>query len=104
MRSKDRESRHRIDRQRRGDVGRQGLRKERDTTLGLASSREKLALETLIMLRDEERRRTKAAATTNPGVDLMIKKLLNVVDGEQVFAIHGDDNGVPDLRDEDLET
>ena len=103
MRSEDCERRHHIDRQRRGNVRRQGLHKERDTTLGLASRREKLALEALVVLRDEERWRTKATTTTDPRVDLMIKELLDVVDGEQVFVIHGNDNGVPDLRDEDLE-
>jgi len=103
MRSKDRERRHRIDRQRRGNVRCQGLRKERDTTLGLASCREELALETLIMLRNEKRRRPKAAATTNPSVDLMIKELLDVIDREQVFAIHGNNDSIPDLRNKNLE-
>lgn len=35
---------------------------QRDTALGLASSREELALEALIMLRDEERRRERRRA------------------------------------------
>jgi hypothetical protein len=32
----------------------------------------------------------------------MIEKLLNVIDRQKMLAIHGDDNCVPDLRDEDL--
>ena len=103
MRSKDRKGGHRINWQRWGDVCRQGLCKERNTTFGLASSREKLPLEGLVMLRDEERWRTKAAATSNACIDLVIEKLLDMVYGEKMLAIHGDDDGIPDLRDEDLE-
>jgi len=54
----------------------QGLGKERNTTLGLASSREELFHEALIMLRDEERWRTKAAVTSN---DLMIEEFLYIM-------------------------
>jgi len=43
MRREDRKGRHRIDRQRWGDVCRQRLGKEQDMTFGL-SSREKLTL------------------------------------------------------------
>jgi hypothetical protein len=32
----------------------------------------------------------------------MIKKLLNVIDGQEMLPIHGNNNCVPDLRDEDL--
>jgi hypothetical protein len=31
------------------------------------------------------------------GVDLMVKELLDVVDGEEVLAIHRNDDRVPDL-------
>ena len=53
------------------------------------------------MLRDEERQ-CKKAVVANPGVDLMIKEFLDVVDGEQVFTIHWDDDGIPYLWDKDL--
>ena len=55
--------------------------------LSLTSSREKFTLKALIMLRDEERQ-CKKAVVANPGVDLMIKEFLDVVDGERVFTIH----------------
>ena len=32
----------------------------------------------------------------------MIQQLLHVFDGQQMFSIHGDDDGVPYLRDEHL--
>jgi len=44
--------------------------------LGLTSSREELFHEALIMLRDEERWRTKAAVTSN---DLMIEEFLYIM-------------------------
>jgi hypothetical protein len=31
------------------------------------------------------------------GVDLMVKELLDVVDGEEVLAIHQNDDHIPDL-------
>jgi len=87
MRSKDCKCRHHIDQQRQGNVHHQGLHKEQDMMLSLTSSREKFTLKALIMLRDEERQCTKAVVA-NPGVDLMIKEFLDVVDGERVFTIH----------------
>jgi len=103
MRSKNSKGGHRIDWQRWRDICRQRLGKERDTTFSLASSREKLALEGLVMLRDKERWRTKAAATSNARIDLVIEKFLDMINGEKVLAIHGDDDGIPDLRDKHLE-
>lgn len=32
----------------------------------------------------------------------MVEQLLDVIDREQMFSVHGDDDGIPDLRDEDL--
>lgn len=36
------------------------------------------------------------------GLDLMVQQSLNVVDRQQVLSVHGNDDGVPDLRDQDL--
>jgi len=58
------------------DGCRQGLGKERNMMLGLASSREELFHEALIMLRDEERWCTKAAVTSN---NLMIEEFLYIM-------------------------
>jgi branched-subunit amino acid ABC-type transport system permease component len=117
MRGKNRERRHGINRKRWWNIRCQGLRKERNTTLSLASGREELGFvillvltvetllvwtfETLVVVRGEKRRRTEAATTT-AGVSLIIEELLNVVDREEMFAIHGNYDGIPDLRDEDL--
>ena len=35
-------------------------------------------------------------------IHLVIEKSLNVVDGQQMLAIHGNDDGVPNLGYEDL--
>ena len=102
MRRQHRKRRHSINRQRRRNIRRQTLGKERNAPLGLASGREELALEVLVVLGDEEGRRAQGAAAARPRVDLVIEELLDVVDREQVFAVHRDDDSVPDLRDKDL--
>ena len=102
MRRKHRKRRHGIDRQRLGHGRRERLRKERDTPLRLAPAREELALEALVALRDEERGRAQAAAAVLAGVDLVVEQPLDVVDGEQVLAVHRDNDGVPNLRYEHL--
>lgn len=56
----------------------------------------------LVLLRDEEHGSTESALAILLGRDLMVEESLDVVDREEVLAVHGDDNGVPDLRDEDL--
>jgi len=50
------------------------------------------------MLRDEERWRTKAAATSNARIDLMIEKFLDImmIYGKKLLATHGDDDSIPD--------
>lgn len=32
----------------------------------------------------------------------MVKQFLNVIDREQMFSVHRNDDGVPDLRNKDL--
>ena len=44
----------------------------------------------------KKRWRTKAAATSNARIDLMIEKFLDMIYDEKMLAIHGDD-GIPDL-------
>ena len=34
----------------------------------------------------------------------MIQEALDVVDGQQMLSVHGDDDSVPNLRDQDLKT
>ena len=101
---KHRERRHGVDRDGLRDLRRKRLREERDTTLGLASRREELARTAAATLRDEERWRTETPLASLASVDLMIQELLDVLNGEQVLAVHGDDDGVPDLGHEDLES
>ena len=102
MRRQNRERWHSINRQWLRDGRRERLRKERDTALRLAPAREELALEALVALRDEERGRAQAPAAVLPGVDLVVEQPLDVVDGEQMLAVHRNDDGVPDLRHENL--
>jgi len=104
MRSEDRKRGHSIHRERRRNVRRQRLGEERNPTLGLATRREEFALEALLALRNEEGGSTKASAATSTSIDLMIEELLDMVDREKMFAIHGDDDSVPDLGDENLKT
>ena len=102
MRRKHRKRRHGIDRQRLGHGRRERLRKERDTPLRFAPAREELALEALVALRDEERGSAQRAMAVLLNMDPMIEELLHVLDREKVLAVHGDDDGVPDLGDKDL--
>ena len=97
-----RERWHSVDRNGLRDLRRKRLREERDATLGLAPRREELARATAATLRDEERRRTETPLAGLASVHLVVKELLDVLNGEQVLAVHGDDDGVPDLRDQDL--
>jgi len=102
MRGEDCECWHGIHRKSLRERGRQGLSKERDSTLGLGARWEKTTLETLVGLGNKERGSTKAA-TTVWGVNLMVEKLLYVIDGQQVLAIHRDNDRIPDLRNKDLQ-
>ena len=97
-----RERWHSVDRNGLRDLRRKRLREERDATLGLAPRREELARATAATLRDEERRRTETPLASLASVDLVVQELLDVLNGEQVLAVHGDNDGVPDLRDQDL--
>lgn len=102
MRNKHSESRHSINRNRSRDGGGEGLSKETDSSLGFTALGEKLGLGTFLALRDKESGRSKSTLAGLIRLDLMVKKFLDVLDREKVFAVHGNDNGVPDLRDQDL--
>jgi len=73
-----REGRHSIDRQGRGYICRQRLRKEGNSSFGLAAGWEELTA--LLVLSDKEGRRAKAPATPNPGINLMVQQPLNMID------------------------
>lgn len=98
----DRKCGHSIYRKRLRNSSRERLRKEGDAALGLTARREELALETLIALRDEERRRTETAFTIVPRVNLVVQQLLHVLNRKQVLAVHGNDNRIPNLRNQHL--
>ena len=102
MRRQNRECWHSIDRQWLRDGGRKRLRKERNPPFGLASGGEELAGVALVALRDEERGSAQAPTAVG-GVDLVVQQLLDVLDREQVLAVHRDDDRVPDLGDKDLQ-
>lgn len=102
MRCQNCKCRHGIDRQRLGYRRRKRLSEEGDAPFCFASWGEELALESLVTLGDEEGGSAEAAAATNSSIDLMIEQFLYVVDREQVLTIHGDNDGIPNLRDEHL--
>jgi hypothetical protein len=72
------------------------LSKERDSTFSFSVLWQELALEPRIRLRNEERWCPQTASAVS-GVNLMVEELLDMVDGEEVFAIHRNDDGIPDL-------
>ena len=102
MGCQDGESGHGIDRKGLRDGCCQGLSKERNPTLSLTARREKLPFEAFLPLRDEERRGTETSSTTNTSINLMVEQFLDMVDGQEMLTVHGDDDSVPNLRDEDL--
>ena len=97
MRDKGSESRHRVYWKGLRQCGRKRLSKKRDATFCFGARRKEATLETLVDLCDKEWRGTQTA-TAVWGINLMVKQLLHVVYGQQVLAIHGDNNRVPDLR------
>ena len=88
---------HSVDRKGFGNGRRKRLRKERDTAFRLAPRWEEVTLVALVALRDEEWR-SPQASTTIRSIDLVVQELLDMLDGQQVLAIHGNDDGVPYLR------
>lgn len=102
MRREDSEGRHRVDAEGFGDRSRERLGEERDATSGFGSGREKLGLQTLVVLRDEEHGGSKCALAVLFTRNLVVQEALDVVDREKVLAVHRDDDGVPHLRDENL--
>ena len=102
MRRQDSERRHRIDREGLRDGRSERLSKEGDSSFRFTATREELALEALVTLADEEGRSLQASSTAGASLDLVVEQLLHMVNRQQVFTVHGNDDGVPDLRDQDL--
>lgn len=98
MGSQNGESWHGIDRKWLGDIKSQRLGKEGYASLCFTPRREELPLEPFVTLRHEEGRSTKTASAAFAHVNLMVQKLLDMVDGEEMLAIHRDDDSVPNLR------
>ena len=101
MRGKDGESRHRVYWKGLRQCSRKRLSKNRDVTFHFRARRKEATLETLVGLCDKKWGGTQTA-TAVWGINLMVKQLLHVVYGQQVFAIHGDNDRVPDLRNKYL--
>ena len=101
MQDKGSESRHRVYWKGLRQCGRKRLSKKRDATFRFGPRRKEATLEPLVGLCDKEWRGTQTA-TVIWGINLMVKQLLHVVYGQQVLAIHGDNNRVPDLRNKYL--
>ena len=99
MRDKDRERGHRVNRERLRERSRERGGEERDTTLGFATGREEVALITVVVR--EEGWRTEGTASIRT-IDLVIEEALDVVDGEEVLAVHRDNDSVPDLGHKNL--
>jgi len=59
-------------------------------------------LESRVLLRDEEGWSTQATPLAVTGVNLVVQQLLDVVNGQQVFTVHGNNNGVPNLGYQNL--
>ena len=96
MRGKNSKCRHSIHGKRFGYRGSERLDKEGDSTFSLSILWEELPLEPRIRLRNKEWRRPQTTLAVG-SVDLMVKELLDVVDGEEVLATHRNDDRVPDL-------
>ena len=102
VRNHDSEGGHVVNGERLGNWSRERLGEEGNSALGLAVLREELGLERVVFLGNEERRGTQSALSFLLRWHLMVEKLLDVIDGQKVLAVHGDDNSIPDLGDEDL--
>jgi len=98
----DGEGRHVVNGDRLRNGSRQRLGEERDTTLGLTLTGEELGLEGMVFLGNEEGRCSESTLALLLGRNLVVQKLLDVVNGEQVLTVHRNDDGVPDLGDQDL--
>lgn len=103
VRHQNRKGRHSVDRQGLGQGGRERLRKERDSPLRFASVREEFDVgRALLSLGDEEGGRAKGPLALVVRGNLVVEQLLNMVDRKQMLSVHRDDDGVPDLRYQDL--
>jgi hypothetical protein len=93
MRGKNSKCRHSVYGNRFGYRGSERLGKEGDSTFSLSILWEE-PLEPMIRLRNKEWRRPQTASAVGD-VDLMVKELLDVVDGEEVLATHRNDDRIP---------
>ena len=66
------------------------------------SAGEEFRLERVIFLRDEERGGAQSSLPLLLRRHLVVEQLLDVIDRKQMLSVHGDDDGIPDLRDQDL--
>jgi hypothetical protein len=96
MRGKNSKCRHSVHRNQFRYRGGERLGKEGDSTFSLSILWEELPLEPRIRLRNKEWQHPQTTSAVS-GVDLMVKELLDVVDGEEVLAIHQNDDHIPDL-------
>jgi len=97
MRSQDHKRGHCINRNRQRQIGCQALCEERDSPFSFTTSGEEFSLGFLVSLGHEERRWTEAPPAFGTGVNLVVEQVLDMVDGQQVFTVHGDDDRVPYL-------
>jgi hypothetical protein len=102
VRDEDSEGGHVINGQGLRHGSRERLREEGNTTLSLTTLREELGLERLIFLGNEEGRGTESALAFLLRRNLVVQQLLHVINGQKVLAVHGNDDSVPNLRDQNL--
>jgi hypothetical protein len=90
MRSQQSECGHGINRQRLRYRSGKGLGKERYPPFGFTTRREELSPEPLIGLRDEEGwcSETARRLLLRLSVDLVVQQLLDMVNGQQMLAVH----------------
>jgi hypothetical protein len=103
MRSQDRERRHGIYRYRLRDFRCQALSKERNPAFGFTPRGEEFGFVFLISLSHEEWRSAEAPSSASTTVDLVVEELLDVFDGKEMFTVHRDDDGIPNLGDKNLD-
>lgn len=99
MRYQNGESGHCIDGERLGEGSGERGSEEGDTTLGFAIRWEEGAFISIVIRK--ERRCTKCSLTAR-SVYLVVEEALHVIDGQQMFTIHGNDDRIPELGHENL--
>ena len=100
VRGEDGEGGHAFDGERLGHLHGEGLSEEGYPTFGLAVGGEELPRSIGV---GEEERCAQGPLAVLRG-DLLVEQLGDVFDGKQVLAVHGNHDGVPNLRDKDLQS